>query len=117
MSGMHASTGRALSGVAHIEQSVADIITTPIGTRVERRDYGSNVPFLIDQPNNGATAVRVYAATVAALWRWEPRVRVARLNLTRDMDGSAALTLDGSVIDRAGRQVPLRLDVPLTAAP
>ncbi|MNM57510.1 Lysozyme [compost metagenome] len=55
MMGMHAATGRSLTGLAHLRQSVADIITTPIGSRIRRRRYGSEVPELIDQPLNSAT--------------------------------------------------------------
>lgn len=79
MPGMNAHTGSALSGVEHIRQSVADILTTPIGSRIMRRDYGSLLPELIDQPLNGPTALRAYAATVVALMKWEPRIRVQQV--------------------------------------
>ena len=44
------NTGRlpVLEANAHLNQSIADILTTPIGTRVMRPDYGSNIPRLID---------------------------------------------------------------------
>jgi len=38
MTGIDASTGKALGGIAHVRQSVRDILTTPLGTRVMRRD-------------------------------------------------------------------------------
>ena len=84
MRGMSATTGQALDGIEHIRQSIRDILTTPIGTRVMRRDYGSEIPELIDQPDNGATRVRLYAATVAALLKWEPRIKVTRVVLNTD---------------------------------
>lgn len=59
MSYMSARNGRALSRLAHIMQSLTDILTTPIGSRVMRRGYGSAVPELIDQPWNGATVLRI----------------------------------------------------------
>ena len=95
MTGMNATNGRALSGLAHIRQSLADILTTPIGTRVMRRDYGSEVPELIDQPLNGATILRLYAATAHAVLLWEPRINLTGLQLERDQDGKAILVLDG----------------------
>lgn len=80
---MHASTGRQLpSDVAHIQQSIADIITTPVGTRVMRRDYGSVLPELIDQPLNEKTILRLYAATAIAIMRWEPRFSLTAVQLT-----------------------------------
>jgi phage baseplate assembly protein W len=92
---MNASTGRALSTLAHIRQSLADILTTPIGSRVMRRNYGSEVPELIDQPLHGATVLRIYAATAHAVMQWEQRISLTGLQLERGTDGSATLILDG----------------------
>ncbi|WP_402719017.1 hypothetical protein [Janthinobacterium rivuli] len=61
---MHAATGRSLTGLGHLRQSITDILTTPIGSRIRRR-YGSEVPELIDPPLNSATQLRIYAATPA----------------------------------------------------
>jgi phage baseplate assembly protein W len=54
MIGLDASTGKQLSGMAHLRQSVRDILTTPIGTRVMRRDYGSRLYRLVDATMNDA---------------------------------------------------------------
>ena len=35
---MNRNTGRAVAGLEHLRQSVADILTTPVGSRVMRRD-------------------------------------------------------------------------------
>ena len=61
MNGMSTS-GKPISGLDHLRQSIADILTTPIGSRVMRRDYGSLLPGLIDQPQNNATTLRLYSA-------------------------------------------------------
>ncbi len=39
MRGMNANTGKELEGIEHLKQSIIDILTTPIGSRVMRRDY------------------------------------------------------------------------------
>lgn len=41
---MNAHTGGAIDRLAHIRQSIADILTTRIGSRVMRREYGSQLP-------------------------------------------------------------------------
>ncbi|NBO96416.1 MAG: phage baseplate protein, partial [Betaproteobacteria bacterium] len=41
MLGINAQTGQPLAGIDHLRQSIRDILTTRIGTRVMRRDYGS----------------------------------------------------------------------------
>ena len=42
--GMNSQTGLSISEVEHIRQSVRDILVTPIGSRVMRREYGSADP-------------------------------------------------------------------------
>jgi Phage baseplate assembly protein W len=99
--GMDQNTGAALSGVDHIRQSIARILSTPLGTRVMRRDFGSRLPDLTDAPMNKATAVLLYAATATALLRWEPRIRLERVQLgTLDgMQGRFVITIVATVIE------------------
>lgn len=111
--GMDASTGAALSGIAHLRQSVATILFTPVGTRVMRRTFGSLLPELIDQPDNPATRVRLYAAVAGALMRWEPRLRISRVQLISAAAGRAELLLDGTYIPPEGPQQLLALRMPL----
>lgn len=81
MNGMDATTGKPLAGDAHLAQSVVDILTTPIGSRVMRRTYGSLIPSMIDAPINAATPMLIRAATVLAIRAWEPRLSIARVRL------------------------------------
>ncbi|UXY16727.1 GPW/gp25 family protein [Chitiniphilus purpureus] len=99
MSGINASDGRQLDELAHLQQSVRRILTTPIGSRVMRRDFGSQLPELIDAPLNGATALRVLAATAMALTRWEPRLRLTQVQLQVGEAGALAVELRADRID------------------
>ena len=112
--GMNASTGAQIADMEHIRQSIRDILTTRIGTRVMRRNYGSIVPELIDHPANPATQLRLMASTVMAIIRWEPRVLVTKVSFSLDMDGKAVLDMDGMRRDgpRSGR--PFSLNVPVS---
>ncbi|WP_233350220.1 GPW/gp25 family protein [Kushneria phosphatilytica] len=112
---MNRTTGTALTGIDHIRQSVADILTTPIGSRVMRRDYGSLLPELIDQPLNGATALRAYSATVVALMRWEPRIRVQQIQrlVSTDRPGRLTLVMTARLVD-SGEDIDMT--VPLGGA-
>lgn len=115
MPGMNAATGHSLDGIEHIQQSVRDILTTPIGSRVMRRDYGSLLPELIDQPLNEATALRAYSATVVALMKWEPRIRVQQITRTVSSEhhGRLDLTINVRRIDTGDTII---LTVPLGAS-
>lgn len=114
MIGMDATTGKALGGEAHLRQSILRIITTPLGTRVMRRDFGSLVQELIDQPFNAGTRMRVLGATVTALMRWEPRVSVRRVDLRESAPGSYLLDLDLQLRDRVSND-RLRQSIPLSS--
>ena len=65
--GMNSKSGRTITDMDHINQSIKDILTTPIGSRIERRNYGSLLFLLLDNPNTEATKLRVISATVLAL--------------------------------------------------
>ncbi|AZB57260.1 phage baseplate protein [Cereibacter sphaeroides] len=97
MTGLSRLTARPLDLDAHLAQSIADILTTPVGTRVLRRDYGSRLPELIDAPLNGETLVDVFAETAEALDRWEPRLKLRRVEVTSARAGSLTLLLSGEV--------------------
>ena len=81
IAGMSRTTGRSLEGLGHVRQSVQDILTTPLGTRVGRRDYGSRLPSLIDSPITEETRIEIYASVADALGKWEPRLEVIRVRV------------------------------------
>lgn len=81
MIGMDARTGRPLQGHAHLEQSVRDILSTPRGSRLMRRDYGCDLFSLLDQPVTPAFIARVQAAVAMALTIHEPRLRLTRVTV------------------------------------
>ena len=110
MPGTNAETGKELTGLAHLRQSVRDILTTPIGTRVMRRDYGSRLMELVDSPLTPATLTDIYAAANEALARWEPRLRVERIKVSAADEGKTPApgsAASGQVlIDLAGVYLP-----------
>src|SRR4051794_8290122 len=95
MRGMNVATGATIEGDAHLAQSIADILSTPIGSRVMRRDYGSMLFELIDYPFNAATRALMHAATAIALTRWEPRLKLRRVSIDKapSSEGAGAVTL------------------------
>jgi len=95
MLGISGETGRPIDGVDHLRQSVTDILRTPIGSRVLRRDYGSRLFELIDAPANQSSLMDFYAATVDALARWEPRMRVDKVNASMPEPGRLLLAVEG----------------------
>ena len=107
MSGMSRHTGQPINAVEHLRQSIVDILTTPIGSRVMRRDYGSDLPDLIDRPMTPALKLDVFTATIKALTRWLPELKVQRVFLTLAEAGHfefgfLATDVQGNPIDLVG---------------
>ena len=116
---MDRTTGLAINELAHLRQSVGDILTTPIGSRVMRHEYGSQVPMLVDQPDNRITQLRLLSAAASALMRWEPRLAVSNIEIEREAStpGRALVTVHGSYLSRAAaRPQALSLTVPAGGA-
>lgn len=64
-----------------IRNSVYNIITTPLGTRYRRPEYGCNLMHLIYEPLDTRTESQIKIAIISALQTWEPRIEVLS-NLT-----------------------------------
>lgn len=114
MTGMNASTGQALSGNAHLAQSIADILGTPMGSRTMRRDYGSLLFDLLDQPINGALPMLLRAATAQAIRRWEPRLRLTRVGISgQPQQGALAVSIEGQRTDLPVANASVVLSIPI----
>ena len=66
-SGMNNTSGKVITDIDHLRQSVRDILLTPQGSRIARREYGSLLSALIDQPPNPALRLQVMSAVYVAL--------------------------------------------------
>lgn len=106
MNGTDATTGKKLSGLDHLRQSIADILRTPIGSRVMRRDYGSRLFELVDAPTTPGLVVELFAATADALAKWEPRIQVTAVSADTVSSGQVTLTVEGRYLPD-GRPVKL----------
>ncbi|MDY0922644.1 GPW/gp25 family protein [Leclercia sp. CFBP8987] len=93
--GMNQSSGRAITDTDHLRQSVRDILLTPQGSRIARREYGSLLSALIDQPQNPALRLQIMSAVYVALSRWEPRITLDSITISSSFDGSMVVELTG----------------------
>jgi len=93
--GMSQSNGKAITDADHLRQSVRDILLTPQGSRIARREYGSLLSVLIDQPQNPALRLQIMSAVYMALNRWEPRLTLDSITISSNFDGSMLVDLTG----------------------
>ncbi|MBF6812000.1 GPW/gp25 family protein [Acinetobacter baumannii] len=103
-------TGVTISEIESIEQSIEDIVTTPLGSRVMRGDYGSIVPDLIDQPMNDVLVLKIYSAIYTPVTRWEKRISIENINISKIASGLMQLDLE-TVHTITGQS--LNLNIPL----
>ena len=94
--GLSRSAGSVLTDFDHVRQSIGVILTTPIGSRVMRREFGSELFDLIDRPMTDQVILAVYSATVMAIARWEPRYAVLGCQIGRLSEaGEMSVELSG----------------------
>jgi phage baseplate assembly protein W len=98
MIGTNENTGKPLGGINHLRQSIRRLLTTPLGSRVMRRDYGSRLFQLVDAPLNTSTRMDLIASTADALRKWEPRFQLLNVSITGDETGVASVSLTGKYL-------------------
>ncbi len=103
---MNVNTGKTISEIAHIKQSITNILTTPIGSRIMRRDYGSRLFERIDQPINGDLIAEIYSDVVEALFTWEPRFEVEQVTVQSIEKGKITINLEGNYV-KDGQKIVL----------
>lgn len=99
MTGMSRHNGLPIGSMTHLRQSIQDILTTPLGTRVARRDYGSRLPDLVDLPMTAGLKVDIASASAEALDRWEPRFALSRVSVAAaNAAGKIQLGIEGDYL-------------------
>ena len=103
---MNIITGKSISEINHLRQSISNILTTPIGSRVMRRDYGSNLFNKIDRPINGELIAEIYLDIVESLFIWEPRFEIDQVSVQEIVKGKITIDLEGSFLSN-GEKITL----------
>lgn len=66
-SGMNKETGEAITGVAYLRQRLQDVINTPIGSLVGRRDFGSRLYEMLDHNIDESFRMNAYIRMAEAI--------------------------------------------------
>lgn len=94
--GVDARTGKVLRGRAHLDQSIAKIVTTAIGERVMRLDFGCGLVRQIGRNIHAAFLLHLYGDLIAAVHRWEPEARIKHVRLVSvERTGGYAFAIGG----------------------
>jgi len=93
MMAMDDETGKPIPERERIRRAIRDVVLTPVGTRLLRRDYGSDLLRLVDSPIGTSLRVSVAEAIMRALRAWVPNIKVTRV----EMSGSESQATEGEV--------------------
>lgn len=80
---MNKENGRTLNNYQSIEQSIEDILLTPINSRIMRRNYGSLLFNFLDKPQTQAQALylKIAVSIFVALSEYEPRIELKEVKV------------------------------------
>ena len=98
MQGMNINTGRSIEDMEHLRQSITNILSTPIGSRIMRREYGSRLFKRLDAPLTGELLAEIYADVVEALFSYEPRIEVTNVSVVSMDQGHLRLDVTGKYL-------------------
>lgn len=101
--GMDQHTGRKITGLEELKQRISRLFKTRKGALLIRRDYGSNLPELIDGKVNDDYRLDIFAETAAALAdpanELVDEFKLHRTHLNADIEtGVVSLDLDGEYL-------------------
>ena len=103
---MNINNGANIPEINHLKQSISNILTTPIGSRVMRRDYGSNLFNKIDHPINGELIAQIYLDIVESLFIWESSFELDQVAVQNIQNGKITIDLEGSFLN-SGQKITL----------
>lgn len=82
------------AGFDDIEQAIWIILSTPVGQRVMRPTFGSQLHRLIFAPSNAETFGLAELYVTEALGFWEPRIRILDVTAYTDREERELLKID-----------------------
>lgn len=92
---MDMQAGGRLTDGQQLRQSIHDILLTPLGSRVMRRQYGSALFALLDKPNNPAIELQLISAACIALYQWELRLTPTQITVSPAGESGRRLIVTG----------------------
>lgn len=104
--GMSANDGSPiLDETTYLRQSIQDIIKTPIGQRIMRRNYGSNLMELIDTPLNEYSVLQIQASVANALLQQEKNIALKKVSIQQAFS-EVKINIQGTTI-HSGDEIQL----------
>ena len=100
----------------NVREAIQVILLTEPGERVRLPEFGAGLGRFLFEPNIPATHIAIARAIDLSLKRWEPRIRVAQVEVIADpSDAQAALATITYRLVSTGQQATMNLNVPVAS--
>lgn len=76
-----------------VQESIKDILITPVGSRVMLPEYGSRLYELVDRKVDDEFRADLTTYVFEAIEKWEPRVKINEVRLKSLIDGKLNFSL------------------------
>ena len=96
--GMDRHTGQPISGIERLRQAIGDVLSTPLGSRRMRPDYGSKLRRYVDLPVTEGWKSAVQAEAARAIGRWEPEFKLEQVRVLSVLGGQINIQIRGEYL-------------------
>lgn len=107
---MSRESGSNMTKIMHIKQSIEDICSTPLGSRVMRRNYGTKLANFIDQPTSEALFLKCCSTIYSGILMWEPRIHVTKISIGSISSGQMSIDIEAEMVE-SGQSLNLHIPV------
>lgn len=107
---------RLSSDADNVREAIQVILLTEPGERVRLPEFGAGLGRFLFEPNIPATHIAIARRITQSLMRWEPRIRVAQVEVDADpSDPQAALATITYRLVSTAQQATLSISIPVAS--
>ena len=107
---------RLSSDADNVREAIQVILLTEPGERVRLPEFGAGLGRFLFEPNIPATHIAIARHITQSLMRWEPRIRVAQVEVDADpSDPQAALATITYRLVSTAQQATLNIGIPVAS--
>ena len=107
---------RLSSDADNVREAIQVILLTEPGERVRLPEFGAGLGRFLFEPNIPATHIAIARRITQSLTRWEPRIRVAQVEVEADpTDPQAALATITYRLVSTAQQATLNISIPVAS--
>ena len=100
----------------NVREAIQVILLTEPGERVRLPEFGAGLGRFLFEPNIPATHIAIARRITQSLMRWEPRIRVAQVEVDADpSDPQAALATITYRLVSTAQQATLNIGIPVAS--